>query len=218
MRGRDGDMAETDSVHATRFEAAVKVIQSLPKNGECGLGRGEGKAGGIGRGLAASPAPAGWAGPGARGAAASGASGPRHGRRRSGPGQQGRPGLGARQQAKAGEPLGNRGRSGATSSPEETGVRGLQGHDRRSSLRRREEGPVSTPGRAAGRAGEGPRPPRNPGSDLAASELPTGVAAAERVNRRKKVSDLYFDKSKKKMLVITYIVHSSVVKLGLLRC
>lgn len=67
MRGRDGDMAETDSVHATRFEAAVKVIQSLPKNGECGLGRGEGKAGGIGRGLAAWPAPAGWAGPGARG-------------------------------------------------------------------------------------------------------------------------------------------------------
>lgn len=67
MRGRDGDMAETDSVHATRFEAAVKVIQSLPKNGECGLGRGEGKARGIGRGLAAWPAPAGWGGPGARG-------------------------------------------------------------------------------------------------------------------------------------------------------
>lgn len=29
-------MAETGSLHATRFEAAVKVIQSLPKNGECG--------------------------------------------------------------------------------------------------------------------------------------------------------------------------------------
>lgn len=29
-------MAETGSMHATRFEAAVKVIQSLPKNGECG--------------------------------------------------------------------------------------------------------------------------------------------------------------------------------------
>uniref|UniRef100_A0A8C9LF05 Uncharacterized protein n=1 Tax=Pavo cristatus TaxID=9049 RepID=A0A8C9LF05_PAVCR len=37
-RGRDGEMAETGSVHATRFEAAVKVIQSLPKNGECGRG------------------------------------------------------------------------------------------------------------------------------------------------------------------------------------
>uniref|UniRef100_A0A8B9ER29 Acyl-CoA-binding domain-containing protein 5 n=1 Tax=Anser cygnoides TaxID=8845 RepID=A0A8B9ER29_ANSCY len=32
-RERDGEMAETGSVHATRFEAAVKVIQSLPKNG-----------------------------------------------------------------------------------------------------------------------------------------------------------------------------------------
>lgn len=31
-------MAETGSVHATRFEAAVKVIQSLPKNGESGPG------------------------------------------------------------------------------------------------------------------------------------------------------------------------------------
>lgn len=35
---RDGEMAETGSVHATRFEAAVKVIQSLPKNGECARG------------------------------------------------------------------------------------------------------------------------------------------------------------------------------------
>lgn len=31
-------MADTGSLHATRFEAAVKVIQSLPKNGECGGG------------------------------------------------------------------------------------------------------------------------------------------------------------------------------------
>lgn len=36
-------MAETGSVHATRFEAAVKVIQSLPKNGTCGLGGGGGE-------------------------------------------------------------------------------------------------------------------------------------------------------------------------------
>lgn len=28
-------MADTRSVHETRFEAAVKVIQSLPKNGTC---------------------------------------------------------------------------------------------------------------------------------------------------------------------------------------
>lgn len=35
--GREAEMAETGSVHATRFEAAVKVIQSLPKNGECSL-------------------------------------------------------------------------------------------------------------------------------------------------------------------------------------
>lgn len=28
-------MADTRSVHETRFEAAVKVIQSLPKNGRC---------------------------------------------------------------------------------------------------------------------------------------------------------------------------------------
>lgn len=35
-----GAMAETGSLHATRFEAAVKVIQSLPKNGECGGGSG----------------------------------------------------------------------------------------------------------------------------------------------------------------------------------
>lgn len=33
-----GAMADTGSLHATRFEAAVKVIQSLPKNGECGGG------------------------------------------------------------------------------------------------------------------------------------------------------------------------------------
>ncbi|XP_055002793.1 acyl-CoA-binding domain-containing protein 5 isoform X10 [Sorex araneus] len=32
-RRRRPDMAETGSVHQTRFEAAVKVIQSLPKNG-----------------------------------------------------------------------------------------------------------------------------------------------------------------------------------------
>lgn len=29
------EMADTRSVHETRFEAAVKVIQSLPKNGKC---------------------------------------------------------------------------------------------------------------------------------------------------------------------------------------
>uniref|UniRef100_A0A8C6EJL4 Acyl-CoA-binding domain-containing protein 5 n=1 Tax=Microcebus murinus TaxID=30608 RepID=A0A8C6EJL4_MICMU len=32
-RGRQLEMADTRSVHETRFEAAVKVIQSLPKNG-----------------------------------------------------------------------------------------------------------------------------------------------------------------------------------------
>nr|XP_025721082.1 acyl-CoA-binding domain-containing protein 5-like [Callorhinus ursinus] len=29
------EMADPRSVHETRFEAAVKVIQSLPKNGKC---------------------------------------------------------------------------------------------------------------------------------------------------------------------------------------
>lgn len=48
MRGRDRDMAETGSVHATRFEAAVKVIQSLPKNGKCGLGTARRKVGDTG--------------------------------------------------------------------------------------------------------------------------------------------------------------------------
>lgn len=65
MRGRDGDMAETGSVHATRFEAAVKVIQSLPKNGECGLGRGRrGKPGGLGAGPGRQLGPTGRPGPG----------------------------------------------------------------------------------------------------------------------------------------------------------
>ena len=64
MRGRDGDMAETGSVHATRFEAAVKVIQSLPKNGKCGLW-GESPVASV-RGLAARLAPARRAGQGRR--------------------------------------------------------------------------------------------------------------------------------------------------------
>lgn len=106
VRGRDGDMAETGSVHATRFEAAVKVIQSLPKNGECGLGGGG--AGGTpvasARGLAARLAPARRAGPGGRGEARPlscrrplppGQAAPGQGRWRGPPGGPGRGGKAA---------------------------------------------------------------------------------------------------------------------------
>lgn len=217
MRGRDGDMAETDSVHATRFEAAVKVIQSLPKNGECGLGRGEGKAGGIGRGLAAWPAPAGWAGPGARGDEAPvlplppGRAAPGMGGGAAGRGSRAAPGwvLGSRRK------LENRLETAVLVVPPP--------RPKKRGFRATTEGPPS----GAGRRGRS-APPAALGKGLG---LPETLEATWRLRscrqellllreltEEKKVSDLYFDKSKKKMLVITYIIHSSVVKLGLLRC